>query len=340
LYFTKLNPIYPAVLLVVGAAATSAYIDRTTLTFALALLGVGWLAFGHPRRRYFTEPYLVVSTVLVLLGVALFFSVGRTSGFILWFAGVGWLAFRRVTHGHVVGPDGVFAAIVLFLAATSFVLTERTMAIGLIVIGVVWLAALMILRWYRLGDDRIDEWFEQEKNRLRGRALERLNLDGTPLAKEDPLVILAPILWEVPGVPDAETRLWRKGRDGFVRFNTYRAVVIYLAEHKISAYHCDINFGAAASLNEGDDEYYYRDIVAVSTEEASTNYTLPNGQVMRHAQSFAVVVPSGDRLTTIIYTTAIKDLTRGNIKDTGADTTIKALRKKLEEKKAEFGAGS
>ena len=45
-------------------------------------------------------------------------------------------------------------------------------------------------------------------------------------------------------------------------------------------------------VNERDDEFHYRDVVAVSTGDDSSNYTLPNGFIMKQAQYFKLSVSS------------------------------------------------
>jgi hypothetical protein len=86
-------------------------------------------------------------------------------------------------------------------------------------------------------------------------------------------------------------------------------------------------------LNESDDEFHYRDVVAVSTRDDSTNYALPNGTIMKQAQLFKLAVSSGDRIEVIVNSSELLKFTGGSIVDTGLDTAIKALRKVLGEKK-------
>ena len=207
----------------------------------------------------------------------------------------------------------------------------RTLAILIALIGGAWLAVQIGRALGRASDATIDSWFHEDMNRLQRRALERLNLDQSQLMSEQ-LVIVGPILWEVHGVPKREI-CWRKGRDRLVRFSINAITILHLLEHKISSYQCDYNFIRGAPLNERDDEYYYRDIVAVSTREDSTNYTLPNNQIMKVAQSFTVSVASGERINVIINSFDIEKLTGGRTADAGADRAIKALRKTLSEKK-------
>lgn len=86
-------------------------------------------------------------------------------------------------------------------------------------------------------------------------------------------------------------------------------------------------------LNEQDDEFYYKDVVAVSTRDASTNYTLPNGALMKRVQLFKLAVAGGDSINIVVNSADLVEFTGGTIVETGLDNAIKALRKVLGEKK-------
>jgi hypothetical protein len=86
-------------------------------------------------------------------------------------------------------------------------------------------------------------------------------------------------------------------------------------------------------LNERDDEFHYRDVVAVSTRDESTNYTLPNGTLMKQAQFFKLAVSSGDSIDVVVNSADLVKFTGGTIVETGLDNAIRALRKVLGEKR-------
>jgi hypothetical protein len=181
-------------------------------------------------------------------------------------------------------------------------------------------------------DETIDTWLRQDMEHIKKRSLERLNLDESQLIR-DSLTITGPILWKTTSGVPANEITFKKGKDGRVRFSVNAVTIIHLTENKLSSYQCDYNFIRGASLNERDDEYYYKDVVAVSTREASTNYTLPNNQVMKQAQSFTLSVSSGEQIGVIITSADIVKLTGGEVVDTGVDSSIRAIRKVLGEKK-------
>jgi hypothetical protein len=216
--------------------------------------------------------------------------------------------------------------IILLIVGVLLLLPEGSRAVGILIaiVGAVWLFIQTNAK--RPNDETIDAWFSEDMEENKKRSLGRLNLDEAQLIRES-LVITGPILWNVAGVPDADIG-WKKGEDGRARFSVNGVTVIHFTENKLSSYQCDYNFMRGASLNERDDEYYYKDVVAVHTSEESTNYTLPNQQIMRHAQSFTLSVTS-----VIIGSSDIVKLTGAESNETGVDNAIKAIRKVLGEKK-------
>ncbi|MEM9450818.1 MAG: hypothetical protein AAGA75_20130 [Cyanobacteria bacterium P01_E01_bin.6] len=181
------------------------------------------------------------------------------------------------------------------------------------------------------GDNAIDAWLVDDINYLQKRSLERLNIDESELIR-DSVIIRGPILWQTSGIPSQEL-VWKKGKDKLTRFNVNAITIVHLTEHKLSSYQCTFNFMRGVPLNEMDDEFHYRDVVAVSTRDDSTNYTLPNGSLMKQAQLFKLSVSSGDSIKAIVSSADLLQFTGGNIPDTGLDSAVKALRKVLLEKK-------
>jgi len=245
-------------------------------------------------------------------------------------AGVSLLVVALLARGNANIPSADLEPVVGYGAVLGFSIT---------IAAVVWLAS----RYATRPDDRtIDAWLREDIEQLKPRALERLNLDWATWGNEegvaDPLVIQGLPVWNADtkgpplGVPKEDWR-WKRGRDRAWRFSVNRILIFFLLMDKLSSYHCDHNFMRGVALNEGDDEFYYRDIVSTSTREMSTAYRLTEGYHMMVAQYFAVTVPSGDRIEAIVGLLGVVKSTRMPAVDTGADNTIKALRNQIREKK-------
>lgn len=223
---------------------------------------------------------------------------------------------------------------IILLGIGLLMLSQSSSAgIGLLVLiaGGLWLFFEIKPIMDAPGDHTIDTWLVDDIEDLKKRSMDRLNIEETELIR-DSVVIRGPILWSTHGVP-AEELIWKKGKDERIRFSINSITVVHLTEHRLSSYQCDYNFIRGVPLNERDDEFHYRDVVAVSTRDDSTNYTLPNGILMKQAQLFKLSVSSGDSIQVIVNSSDLLKFTGGSMLDTGLDSAIKALRKVLGEKK-------
>jgi len=242
---------------------------------------------------------------------------------------------RQIRRYYMQIPKKV--PITLMVIGFLFMLLDATRGFGFLMLmaGAAWLGIPLILRSQGPTDGTIDAWLHEDVNSLIPRARERLNLEETQ-AIRDPLPVVGIVLRSAAsiGVPANDMRS-RKGTDRLYRFSVRSVTIFHLFEHKVSSYQCYYNCMKGVPLNERDDEYYYRDIVSVSTAEDSTNYTLANGVTMRHWQAFRLSVASGDNISVIVRPLDLKgvDDTAVRTADSGADNAIRALRKVLEEKK-------
>ena len=223
---------------------------------------------------------------------------------------------------------------IIFLVIGLLMLTQYSIVgIGLLVLiaGGAWLFFEIKPVMDAPGDQTVDAYLIDDIEDLKKRSMDRLNIEEAELIR-DSIVIRGPILWSTHGVPTEELA-WKKGKDERIRFSINSVTVVHLTEHKLSSYQCDYNFIRGVPLNERDDEFHYRDVVAVSTRDDSTNYTLPNGVLMKQAQLFKLAVSSGDSIQVIVNSSDLLKFTGGSMLDTGLDNAVKALRKVLGEKK-------
>ena len=176
----------------------------------------------------------------------------------------------------------------------------------------------------------IFDWLKEDMQTVIQRALNSLGLTKQELLRE-PMVIYGPLFWSTYGIPDDEL-LTVKFTDGSIVFSCYQLVVVCLSAERIATYSADFNFLRYAFLNEKSVEYLYRDIVSVSTEEKSTNYSLPNGKTMRRAQIFRLAVP-GDNIEIVINSPEIRDLLGGKPKLSDHEQSVRVIREMLRTKK-------
>lgn len=225
------------------------------------------------------------------------------------------------------GVLGIF----MFLANTDQMGVCGAFGLVLIVAGVLWFMSLKNKKGALPTDQQVDEWLAEDLRQVVNKSLDKLGLLNEQVVGE-PLMINGPILWATNGVPK-EDLLWKKGADNLVRFAVHRITVIQLADQLLGAYAADFNFLKNVTLNERTDEYHYKDVVSVSTQEVSTSYTLPNGVSMVSAQAFKLSVASGESISVTINSTKLAQVTGGTILTTGAEKAVQVIRTMLREKK-------
>jgi hypothetical protein len=207
-----------------------------------------------------------------------------------------------------------------------------------IIMGLVFLAVAGIRLYFEIkplidapSEGIIDAWINDDFRYLKKRSLEILNIDESELIR-DSIVICTPLLWETAGIPITEIN-WRKGLDRRIRFSINTVIILHLTENRLNSYQCEYNFMRGIPLRESYDCYLYRDVVSVSVRNEPTNYTLPNGTQMRHAEFFKITLSSGYTMQALVNSEALRQFTSGVIEDFGVSHAVRVLRKVLVEKK-------
>lgn len=201
----------------------------------------------------------------------------------------------------------------------------------MMVFGGIWLRSINQAKQGIPSDSDVDRWFQEDITQIVEKSLTKTGLNKSELVKE-PLPITGPILWMTNGIPKTDL-CWKKGKDGLVRFAVNRFTVILLSNQLLAVYTCDFNFLRNVALNESTQEYYYKDVVSVSTQEDSTAYTLPNGVSFVNSQAFKISVANGESFKIVISAGKLSEITSGTISTTSAEKAVQVIRAMLREKK-------
>lgn len=180
-------------------------------------------------------------------------------------------------------------------------------------------------------DTLVDQWLKEDIDKLVNQSYQKLGIEkveGMPA----PLVIISPVYWQVRGIDVKDLGL-RKGKDRILRFSVYQVTIFQLHEYVLASYICHYNFLRSTSLNEMTNEYHYKDVVSVSTQEVSSNYQLPDGQKLVHVQEFKLSVASGESIQVTINPFQIAKSENAQLPPTGAERAVSVLRNMLREKK-------
>jgi hypothetical protein len=251
-------------------------------------------------------------------------------------------------------PKWVIGLIILGVAVSAATglgrglapIDERVPVVGviLIIIGI-----LKIGYWASRPKDRqMDVWIDEDLQGMENRALEKTGLDESELVRES--VLLTGLrFWNIGG---AEIHI-RKGNDDTIRYTPVGVTVINFTQHQLVAYQCALDLITGNPLSESTDEYFYRDVVSVSTQTESMTWDkamlssvglaetplaglMKDGKLQFNAANMFVLTTSGGTSIKVIMKDPelIESVGGGNLPTERADKAIQAIRKMLRDKKS------
>jgi len=177
-------------------------------------------------------------------------------------------------------------------------------------------------------DAQMDEWLQEDRQRIRLEALKKLDLEPSQLIRKDPIEVIGP----------ADAANLAIGKDGVIRFSKYDIVVVFLTDYHLAVYQYTLDMAQGAQIAESTQEYHYKDVVSVATrtEGSGLFVMMVNGEKKSIAslQKFSLAVASGDHIEVAVSFPQLKDVVeKGRLAPTGADEAIRAIRARLREMK-------
>lgn len=229
---------------------------------------------------------------------------------------------KGVLAGIVLGAIGLATHWVLILA-------------GLAVIGIAVAVYMKAKARYeaRPSDGQVDAWLDEDLKALHAKALSKTGTDASELVGE-PVMVTGPKFWNVANAKVA----FRKGRDNVFRFTPIGATIMNCTAHQLLTYSCVLDLLTGNALNESTDEYFYRDVVSVSTKTKSQNVQLSDGKTLQlnAAETFELTTSGGTSVEVLLRDPNLIEYMGGGgqIPTTRAEKAIQTVRKMLREKKS------
>lgn len=217
---------------------------------------------------------------------------------------------------------------------------------GLLVVAI---GVVRIASWMRKpSGGQMDRWLDRDLTRLKNRAREKCGLTGMTLTSET--VLLTGPRFGVAGADFA----YRSTRREFTRFTPVGVTILNFTEHEIFAYQCALDRFTGNAMGENTDEYFYRDVVSVSTQ--TENLVLDKRDLTRTGRKLLkpqirggrLQIPSAEMFTLttsggttieVVIEVVLDKLNRlvmgpgGAVEVNIADRAIAAMRQMLREKK-------
>ncbi|MFN6991954.1 MAG: hypothetical protein ACK4MM_04455 [Fervidobacterium sp.] len=201
---------------------------------------------------------------------------------------------------------------------------------GIILIGI-GIVGLVLYNKGKPADRQMDEWLREDLVNLGKRALNKMNIDD-PESIVYSVAITGPRLWDVAGA----NIFFKKGKDNILRFTPININIVNCLQNHLLAYTCILDFTTGNPLNESTEEYFYKDIVSVSTRTESRTVNSPKiGTIqMNEAETFTLTTSGGTSFSILLRDpTLIKKMGGGEIPVGRAEEAVQEIRKILRSKK-------
>jgi hypothetical protein len=181
-------------------------------------------------------------------------------------------------------------------------------------------------------DQEMDQFLNEDLIALGKHGLNKVGVDATELVGE-------PV--QVTGFPRSLSGAefhYKKGKDNIIRFTPTQATLIFFTQNQLVAYSCAYDSTTGKPLNESTEEYFYRDVVAVSTKTTSVNLNLGKelGSVQATAaEEFTLTTSGGTSISVVLKDASlVQKMGGGDLPTTRAENAVQNVRRMLRDKKA------
>ena len=229
-------------------------------------------------------------------------------------------------------PSILGAGISLFVGIVLMANDNFSGGVTLFIIGMFWgLIAYVLYKKAlyeynsRISDNQIDLLMERDLKKIEKKVLEKIGIDPSELVSES-LVITGPILEDDEDDSDREN-LVQKGEDNIVRYTPIALNLLHFTQNQLIIYSCNYDFYLGEIYDENTEEYYYKDIVSVSTKSRS--------DIGQLNDEFTLITTGGTSFSMVLNDPSLIERTGGGvISTTHAERAVQVIRKMIREKKS------
>ena len=151
---------------------------------------------------------------------------------------------------------------------------------------------------------------------IKDKALKKLGLDADQVTEIDP------IIFEGYYFRNLNTQfLVRKGKDGLLRSSNYQVTVFFFSGEQVYCYEYMFSL-IAKEQREATDEYFYRDIVSISTVSEDVKFLLKKLSQIRTVEQFKLTTTGGTSISAAI-----------KVNDSSVERSINGMKQLLRNKK-------
>lgn len=202
---------------------------------------------------------------------------------------------------------------------------------GAMAIGVVMIAAGGAVQFFvgqRISDDEFDRFLDEDLQKAAARAFGKWGIDESEIPGR-------PVRVYGPSFANTGTQAHRKGKDRRIRMNPVKFAVLGFAEHQMLAYMGVLDMITGNVLNEETEEFFYRDVVSVSTKTDSVKFT-HKGETRQFndTETFVLTTSGATSIRVPLFSPSLASILGGGEMPTSqAESAIAAVRAMLRQKK-------
>lgn len=213
-------------------------------------------------------------------------------------------------------------AVILIVIGVIMILAGISKSFGVAVFGLLLAAGggFGIYNYLQVPtDEQIDQWTREDLLELDQRALKKTGVDKSDLVGET-------VTMTGPG----DFQYVKLGKDGVLRFGRKRAVALNFTQHQLVAYECVVDVTTGNTVNEKTDEYFYKDVVSVST---STEDGQIGDMKISSGEYFKLTTSGGTSIRVFLSAPEVAAKFHGQMPSNDSERCIQMVRKMLREKK-------
>lgn len=206
---------------------------------------------------------------------------------------------------------------------------------GAIVVGLLMAGAGGAAIYYRtktITDAEFDRFKDEDLSQLERKALLKWGVDEGAIPGGTVLVV-------GPSVANTGTLAAKQGKDGIIRFNPVRFAMFGFGEHQMLAYQGLVDLITGNVLREETEEFFYRDVVSVSTKTTSGTFTYKGAMhQFNDTETFVLTTSGATSICVPLRSPSLASLLGGGeMPTTHAEEAIAAVRSMLRQKKSVVG---
>lgn len=226
----------------------------------------------------------------------------------------------------------IICAFILY--ASEFEIEAYGLWASVILILIIWMYNLWRFQHRpRPTDDEFDQWLNDDINILSKQILDKVGIDQSEIVGE-PISIIAPRIYNRAGT----SLLYKKGEDDYLRYTPINVTLIHFTEHQLLSYQAIFDLTTGKTLSPRTDEFFYNDIISVSTAIESHTVKTDNGAEIQYnqAETFKLVTSGGTSLQVILKDPKlIAELGgSGELPQTRSEKAVQIIRRMLRDKKS------